>query len=130
MNDVLVILVVEDDLLIQNVLTDTLHDGGYEVSMASSGKEAIKLLDAQNLKYRALLTDIDLGRGQIDGWEVAKRARELEHDLPVVYMTGDSAGDWASKGVPNSVLITKPYAPAQILTAVSQLLNTGSTQTG
>ena len=58
MNDVLVILVVEDDLLIQNVLTDTLHDGGYEVSMASSGKEAIKLLDAQNRKYRALLTDI------------------------------------------------------------------------
>jgi CheY-like chemotaxis protein len=129
-NDVLVILVVEDDLLIQNVLTDTLHDGGYEVAMASSGKEAIKLLDAQNRKYRALLTDIDLGRGQIDGWEVAKRARELEHDLPVVYMTGDSAIDWASKGVPNSVLITKPYAPAQILTAVSQLLNTGSTQTG
>ena len=84
MNDVLVILVVEDDLLIQNVLTDTLHDGGYEVAMASSGKEAIKLLDAQNRKYRALLTDIDLGGGQIDGWEVAKRARELEHDLPVV----------------------------------------------
>jgi hypothetical protein len=30
-------------------------------------------------------------------------------------------------GVPNSVLITKPFAPAQVLTAVSQLLNAGNT---
>ena len=111
MADVLVILVVEDELLIQDLLKDTLHDGGYEVAIASSGEEAIKLLDAQNPKYRALVTDINLDRGQIDGWDVAKHARELEHDLPVVYMTGDSAGDWASRGVPNSVLITKPYAP-------------------
>ena len=128
--DVLVILVVEDELLIQDLLKDTLHDGGYEVAIASSGEEAIRLLDTQNPKYRALVTDINLGRGQVDGWDVAKHARELEHDLPVVYMTGDSAGDWASRGVPNSVLITKPYAPAQILTAVSQLLNTSSTQVG
>jgi hypothetical protein len=31
--------------------------------------------------------------------------------------------------VPNSVLIAKPFAPAQVLTAVSQLLNSGSTPT-
>ena len=50
--DVLVILMVEDELLIQNDLKETLQDGGYQVAMASSGEEAIKLLDAQNPKYR------------------------------------------------------------------------------
>lgn len=40
-------------------------------------------------------------------------------ELPVVYVTGDSANAWASQGVPNSVLITKPFAPAQVVTAVS-----------
>jgi hypothetical protein len=44
-------------------------------------------------------------------------------------MTGAAAGDWASRGVPNSILLEKPFAPAQLVTAVSQLLNTG-TQTG
>src|SRR3954454_15465544 len=32
-------------------------------------------------------------------------------------------GDWPSKGVPNSVLLTKPFAPVQLLTALSNLLN-------
>jgi len=40
-------------------------------------------------------------------------------------MTGDAGSDWAANGVPNSVLITKPFAPAQVVTAVSQLLNAG-----
>ena len=57
---------------------------------------------------------------------MSRRARELEPSLPVVYMTGDAAGDWTSNGVPNSILVTKPFAPAQVVTAVSQLLNLAS----
>lgn len=123
MNDLLIILVVEDEVLIQGLLTEALHEGGYEAKIASSGEDAIKLLDAPEPKYRALVTDINLGRGKLDGWEVARHAREVDPEIPVVYMTGDSAAEWPSKGVPNSILITKPFAPAQILTAVSQLLN-------
>ena len=40
-------------------------------------------------------------------------------------MTGAAADEWASKGVPNSILLQKPFAPAQLVTAVSNLLNTG-----
>jgi hypothetical protein len=43
--------------------------------------------------------------------------------------TGAAADDWPSKGVPNSILLTKPFAPAQLLTALSQLLNAGSPPT-
>jgi len=54
--------------------------------------------------------------------------RQIEYQL-IHYMTGASADDWASKGVPNSILLTKPFAPAQLLTAVSQLLNGSSSTT-
>jgi DNA-binding response OmpR family regulator len=120
------ILVVEDDQLIRSVVEETLTDGGFEIDIAASAAQAIELLDKASGKYRALVTDINLGRGQIDGWEIARHAREIDPEFPVVYMSGDSAEAWASKGVPNSIMLAKPFAPAQLVTAVSQLLNSGT----
>jgi CheY-like chemotaxis protein len=129
-HDLPIVLVVEDDQLIQGVAEETLSGGGFELVIASSGERALELLDAADGKYRALLTDINLGRDKVDGWEVAKHARELDPEFPVIYMSGDmsgdSASDWGSKGVPNSIMLSKPFAPAQLLTAVSQLLNSGT----
>jgi hypothetical protein len=51
-------------------------------------------------------------------------AREIDPDFSVVYMSGQYGDDWASKSVPNSIMLAKPFAPAQLVTAVSQLLNT------
>jgi DNA-binding response OmpR family regulator len=65
----------------------------------------------------------------MDGWEVAKQAREIDPTFPIVYMTGAAADQWASHGVPNGILLTKPFAPAQLVTAVSQLLNPGAPTT-
>ena len=121
MENLLVILVVDDEDLIRMVVEDALADGGYEVVTASTGEDAIKLLESGEGKYRALLTDIDLGGG-LSGWAVAHRAREIDHSFPVVYMSGKSAADWAVEGVPNSIMLAKPFAPAQLVTAVSQLL--------
>ena len=61
--------------------------------------------------------------GKLTGWDVARVAREIDPTMPIVYMTGTHGEDWASKGVPNSVLLTKPFAPAQLVTAISNLLN-------
>jgi DNA-binding response OmpR family regulator len=65
--------------------------------------------------------------GRIDGWEIARAAREVDPAFPIVYMTGAAADEWASRGVPNSILLTKPFAPAQLVTAISNLLNTTPT---
>ncbi len=126
MGNLLVILVVEDDHLIQSVVEESLTEGGYEIVIASSGENAVELLDASEGKFRALITDINLGEGKIDGWDVARHAREIDPQFPVVYMSGKDAEDWASKGVPHSIMLAKPFAPAQLVTAVSQLLNTGT----
>ena len=110
-----------------NCFEDALVENGFAVENAESGEEAIRLLDANGADYRALVTDVNLAPGKLTGWDVAKRGREISPDLPVVYMTGSEAQHWASKGVPNSILVTKPFAPAQIVTAVAQLLNLGNT---
>jgi CheY-like chemotaxis protein len=120
------ILVVEDDQLVQSVVEDCLSEGGYEAVIASSGENAVELLDAAQGKYRAIVTDINFETGVIDGWDVARHAREIDPNFPVVYMSGKDADDWASKGVPNSIMLAKPFAPAQLVTAVSQLLNAGT----
>ena len=126
MENQLVILVVEDDQLVQSVVEDCLSDGGFEAVIASSGDNAVELLDAAQGKYRALVTDINLSTSKFDGWDVARHAREIDPNFPVVYMSGKDADDWASKGVPNSIMLPKPFAPAQLVTAVSQLLNTAT----
>jgi CheY-like chemotaxis protein len=125
----IVVLVVEDDSVVQVLVEDTLTDGGFEVVAASSVEQAVERLGELPFKYRALVTDINLGDEKLNGWDIARRARELTPDLPVVYVTGDSAKEWAAQGVPNSLLLPKPFAPAQLLTAVSQLLNAGSPPT-
>ena len=50
-------------------------------------------------------------------------------DFPVSYMTGVAADKWPSHGVPDSVLLTKPFAPAHLVTAISNLPNAGSPPT-
>ena len=76
----------------------------------------------QSGKYRALVTDVGLN-GNMTGWEGARQFREREPALPVIYMTGAAADEWASQGGPGSILLAKPFAPAQLVTAVSQLIN-------
>jgi CheY-like chemotaxis protein len=88
----------------------------------SSGEEALTLFRGRVAEYRALVTDVSL-KGKLSGWEVAKQIREIAADFPVVYMTGAAADQWTSHGVPHSILLQKPFAPAQLVTAVSRLLN-------
>lgn len=115
------ILLVEDELLIREVVKAALEDGGYEVVTASSGAEALCVINDGAVVFRALITDVTLGRGP-SGWEVARHARELLPGLAVVYMTGGDENQYASSGVRNSTLVLKPFTPPQIASAVSEAL--------
>jgi CheY-like chemotaxis protein len=120
-----IILVVEDEAPIQDFVEDALTDAGFHLTMSPSGEEALTLLKSGVVRYKALVTDINLN-GTMNGWELAKQVREIEPSFPVVYITGAAGDQWASQGVPNSILLQKPFAPAQLVTAVAQLLNTGN----
>jgi CheY-like chemotaxis protein len=103
------ILIAEDDEAIQAIIEQALNEGGFEVEIVARGEEAMTALLGDKSKYRALVIDINL-RGRTDGWTVAKQAREIDPAFPIVYTTAGS-GEWRSRGVPNSILLTSPTRP-------------------
>jgi DNA-binding response OmpR family regulator len=115
------LLLVEDEALLAVPLEAELQDAGFGVVLSLTGKDALANLEADAARFVGLITDIRLP--QVDGWTIAVRARELVPTIPVVYMSGDSAADWASKGVPGSVMLAKPFAIAQLTEAVARLIN-------
>ncbi|WP_456822303.1 response regulator [Bradyrhizobium sp. USDA 4502] len=125
MQDAPIILVIEDDRDLQMMVEDSLRDGGYEPAIAGSGEEALTLLKAFRTKYSALVTDIRL-LGRLDGWRVARGAREIDPSFPVLYITGGGGDEWPTRGVPDSVLLNKPFSPDELVAAVAKLLKNGA----
>lgn len=121
----LLVLIVEDDGLVSLAIEDLVEEAGFAHLATRSGDGAIAELEKDAGRFSVILTDVRMP-GQNSGWDVARRAREISPTMPIIYMTGDSAGEWASHGVPNSVLLQKPFADAQLVTALATLLNTQS----
>ena len=114
------ILIVEDEYLLQGVLEDVLTQYGFAADILSSGEEALTVFLARGRHHKALVTDVSLS-GNLNGWDVARRIREKEPDLPVVYMTGAGVDLWKSQGVPNSVLLEKPFQPERLVETLLQM---------
>ena len=113
LTDLLVIMVVEDDPQVQALVEEALTDGSFAATVTSSGEEAITLIKGNRSNYCALVLNINLP-GRMNGWDVARQARELDPEFPVVYMTDAAADAWASRGcqtasfgglVPNFVIL-------------------------
>jgi CheY-like chemotaxis protein len=116
------VLIVEDEPLVSMAIEDAVSDAGFEFVAVSTGDAAILELEQDPTRFSAVLTDVRMP-GTATGWDVAHRARELCPTMPVIYMTGDSAYLWTAHGVPNSVLLQKPFVDAQLITALATLLN-------
>jgi DNA-binding response OmpR family regulator len=125
MSDSQAVLYVEDDALMREIATMILEDAGFEVVVAENAAAAFEALDDNADPFCAIVTDIQLGSGP-DGWAVARRARELNDALPVVYVSGTSSQEWQSKGVPHSIMLSKPFTSEQMVCVVSSLLMRGS----
>ena len=119
------ILVIEDDVQLQTTIEAAFEDEGLQPAIAATGEEAVTLLKSDLSDYHALVVDIRL-LGRIDGWEVARTARRIDPNFPVVYITGAAAERWQTQGVLSSVLFKKPFALADLVTVVRQLLDEGS----
>jgi CheY-like chemotaxis protein len=102
------VLLVEDEFLIGEMVAESLSQQGFSVFTATSGADA--LLHLASAPVDVLFTDIDLPNG-MDGMTLARRARELLPDLPVVYASGGvNMFDFAWR-VPRSIFVAKPYDP-------------------
>jgi DNA-binding response OmpR family regulator len=122
LNENATLLVVDDEEMVLNMTEDALREGGYGVVRARSGDEAIALLETRGHRFAGLITDVNLG-AELDGWRVAQRARELTPGIPIVYTTGYSSRNWTARGVPNSIVVQKPFSVDEIVAAIWTLLN-------
>ena len=104
------LLLVEDEEGIVSLLEETLRDAGFELEVTKGRfPGAHHFRKAETKTLCGVITDINLGEGP-DGWQVARHARELSSQIPVVYMSGGSGHEWTSHGVPNSTMVSKPFA--------------------
>lgn len=115
------VLIVEDDPANLTFFEIAFEWEGFQVASARSAGEALNILGSGFPPVTALVCDIKLGTG-LDGWEIARCAREITPDLPIVYVTGDSAHEWGDQGVPNSRLLQKPFKSGELVDVIKELL--------
>ncbi|HEY1746621.1 MAG TPA: response regulator [Xanthobacteraceae bacterium] len=105
------VLLVEDEYLISEWVSESLEEQGFAVRAVSNAADALRLLDSTPIDV--MFTDINL-TGGVDGLALAHRARELYPDLPIVYASGRINVLDAELQVPGAVFVAKPYAPEMV----------------
>ncbi|TDH63074.1 response regulator [Dankookia rubra] len=117
------LLVVEDDFLVRLTLVDALSDGGFEVLEAADAKEALTLVcDRDDIS--AMLTDINLPGGS-DGFALARAARVIRPQLPVVYASGRYGGAEEGQAVDGSRFLAKPFTPSLAAAVLRDMISGG-----
>ncbi len=89
------ILIVDDEVSILNSLSSILEDEGYEVSVAKSGVEALKLCTVNPPELMML----DIWMPEMDGLETLRRLRELVPNTQVLMMSGHGSIETAVKAI-------------------------------
>ncbi len=110
------VLFVDDEAIVRQVGRRILERAGYEVVLAEDGREALEFLAAEPARFVAMVVDYSMPG--MRGDEVARSARALRPDLPLVRTSGyrDLSSE-AEHG--NTVVLPKPYTRADLLRAVA-----------
>ena len=114
------VLVVEDETINRQVMSEALADAGFRVDAAESADEALRLLDADG--YQLLVTDIHMP-GQIDGIGLAEKAHTSHPQMPIVFVTGrpDVLTRLKGSGIPGRSL-AKPFRLQELVRVVRGLI--------
>ena len=113
------VLLVEDEFLICDLLTEVLSEHGFEVHAVCNAKDALRHLTGGH-PCDLLFTDINLPGG-VDGAALAEMARQLRPNLPVVYASGSVSRIEQFKAVPGASFVPKPYDLDRVCRMLEQL---------
>ncbi|WP_299673917.1 ATP-binding protein [uncultured Roseobacter sp.] len=114
------ILVVEDEEPLLEVMQDLLQELGFGFLPARFGNEALAVLES-GTEVDLLLTDIVMPGG-IGGFELARQARQLRPELPVVYMSGYTGFTSSEMGEVVAPLLQKPCPPVELADVLAKAL--------
>ncbi len=108
------VLVVEDEVVIRSSISEYLRRCAYRVLEAGDAEEALVILRNPSVKVDVLFTNIEMP-GSVNGFELARRARELRPEIQVI-LTGtlERAAD-AAAGLCEDSPLPKPYEPQVVV---------------
>ncbi|MDZ7764493.1 MAG: response regulator transcription factor [Melioribacteraceae bacterium] len=114
------ILLVEDEESLAVGLQFNLEEENYEVKHARDGREALEFYNKEN--FDLIILDIMLP--YIDGFEVAKKVRESNPQLPILMLTARTRKEDKIHGLELGAddYITKPFHLAELLLRVKGML--------
>jgi CheY-like chemotaxis protein len=112
-----VVLVVEDDISLAKLLSDTLQVEGYEVLLAVDGDAAFRLLREKDGAIDVVLTDIMLPR--INGLDLTTLIQGQWPRIKIIVCSGQlSSAQLANTG---AAFLAKPFTPDELLALLRQL---------
>lgn len=116
------ILIVDDSMSMRQTLAIALRAGGYEVTEAVDGKDALSKLDGR--KFNLIISDVNMPN--LDGISFVKQAKLLPayRFTPVLMLTteGDEKKKMEGKAAGVKAWIIKPFQPPMLLDAVAKLI--------
>jgi len=117
------ILVAEDEAVVREMVTAALERLGYRVVVASTGEEAVRLIDRLGDEIDLLLSDVVMPG--MSGPDLFDRARRTRPGLRAIFMSGYTALS-IGRPIPEGVtLLEKPFTGARLDEVVRETLAAG-----
>jgi PAS domain S-box-containing protein len=115
-------LIAEDDPTIQRMLKSCLEPLGYNLLIASDGKEAIDISNNFEGDIHLLLTDVIMPN--MNGQELADAIQEMRPDMQIIFMSGYTDDVISHHGVlePGVNFIQKPVTPSRLTKVLKEVL--------
>ncbi|MDQ2964716.1 MAG: response regulator [Chloroflexota bacterium] len=112
------VLVVDDEPAVRHLAQSALRTIGYEVTVASGGREALRAVYAESASPALLVTDIDMPG--MTGIELAARLTAARPAVRVIFMTGDaeSANRARDRAGFVAAVLLKPFTAGDLREAV------------
>jgi CheY-like chemotaxis protein len=116
------ILLVEDEAAVLDVALEMLRQSGFAVRVAHDGADALQVL-ASDPSIDLLLTDVVMP--ELNGFQLAHRARALRPTLPIVYISGYADEARLEAEAVHGPVLRKPFRTADLVHYVSTMLKEG-----
>jgi CheY-like chemotaxis protein len=114
------ILVAEDEAIVRLLVVETLRAGGHTVLEAADGEAGLELIQAC-ADLDLVVSDIRLPK--LDGFSMARSARQLRPDLGLLFLTGYVRAQ-PPEELSSAVIIRKPFDPDNLAKQVAAILDT------
>jgi CheY-like chemotaxis protein len=113
------ILVVDDDTAIREVVAEVLEDEGYAVAMASSGEEALAVVE----RAEPALVVLDMRMPIMNGWEFARELSVRSAGrIPILVMTAAVDAVQRAAEIGAAGTLSKPFDLDELVAMVNELV--------